>query len=68
VTIGVLCDMNRFTRAADPVQWEVFRTAVLEAQGWKFHRFGHRVFSQTQSDTRRRSMMPPLQPPKAHRC
>ena len=38
VTIGVLCDMNRFEHAADPVEWEVFRTAILEGQGWKFDR------------------------------
>jgi len=38
VTIGVLCDMNRFEQAADPVEWEVFRTSVLEAQGWTFNR------------------------------
>jgi hypothetical protein len=38
MTIGVLCDMNRFEQAADPVEWEVFRTAILEGQGWKFSR------------------------------
>jgi hypothetical protein len=38
VTIGVLCDTNRFGLAADPVEWEVFRTAILESQGWKLHR------------------------------
>ena len=38
VTVGVLCDMNRFEQAADPVEWEVFRTAVLESQGWIFSR------------------------------
>jgi hypothetical protein len=38
VTVGVLCDMNRFERAADPVEWEVFRTAILEGQGWTFSR------------------------------
>jgi AAA domain/REase_MTES_1575/Protein of unknown function (DUF4011) len=38
VTIGVLCDMNRFEQAADPVEWEVFRTAILEGQGWKLNR------------------------------
>jgi hypothetical protein len=38
VTIGVLCDLNRFEQAADPVEWEIFRTAVLEAQGWTFSR------------------------------
>ncbi len=38
VTIGVQCDMNRFSQAADPVEWEIFRNAVLESQGWKMHR------------------------------
>jgi hypothetical protein len=30
--------MNRFEQAADPVEWEVFRTAILEGQRWKFSR------------------------------
>lgn len=38
VTIGVLCDMTRFSHAADAVEWDLFRTGVLENQGWKFHR------------------------------
>lgn len=38
VSIGVLCDMTRFSHAADPVEWDLFRTGVLENQGWKFHR------------------------------
>jgi hypothetical protein len=38
VSIGVLCDMTRFAPATDPVEWELFRTAVLEKQDWKFHR------------------------------
>src|SRR5205814_1594429 len=38
VTIGLLCDTNRFEQAADPVEWEVFRTMVLESQKWKLHR------------------------------
>jgi hypothetical protein len=38
VTIGVLCDATRFDKAPDRVQWEIFRTEILEAQGWKFHR------------------------------
>ena len=38
VTIGVLCDLNRFEQASDPVEWEVFRTSVLESQGWTFNR------------------------------
>ncbi|MGC4076104.1 MAG: hypothetical protein QM702_03550 [Rubrivivax sp.] len=38
VTVGVLCDMNRFEQAADPVEWEVFRTSILQGQGWTLHR------------------------------
>lgn len=38
VTVGVLCDMTRYTRAEDPVEWEAFRTMVLESQGWRLHR------------------------------
>ncbi|HZR16191.1 MAG TPA: AAA domain-containing protein, partial [Verrucomicrobiae bacterium] len=36
--LGVLCDMSRFQQASDPVEWELFRTAALERQGWKLHR------------------------------
>jgi hypothetical protein len=38
VTLGVLCDTTRFAQAEDPVEWDVFRTAMLEAQGWTLHR------------------------------
>lgn len=38
VTIGILCDGCRFRKTNDPVEWDVFRTAVLESQGWKLHR------------------------------
>src|SRR5439155_25428552 len=38
VTIGVLCDDNRFEQAADAVEWEIFRTSVLESQNWNLHR------------------------------
>jgi hypothetical protein len=38
VTIGVLCDGTRYGRATDPVEWDIFRTAMLESQGWKLHR------------------------------
>jgi hypothetical protein len=38
VTIGVLCDATRFDKAPDRVQWDIFRTEILEAQGWKFFR------------------------------
>ncbi len=38
VTLGVLCDGPRFAKAPDLVEWDVFRTAILERQGWKLHR------------------------------
>jgi hypothetical protein len=38
VTVGVLCDLTRFSQAADPVEWDLFRTAVLESQGWALMR------------------------------
>ncbi len=38
VTIGVMCDLTRYGRAQDPVEWEVFRSGILEGQGWKLHR------------------------------
>jgi hypothetical protein len=37
-TIGVLTDMTRFGGSDDPVEWDVFRTATHEAQGWHLHR------------------------------
>jgi hypothetical protein len=38
VTSGVLCDAARFAGSEDPMEWDVFRTAVLEKQGWTLHR------------------------------
>ncbi len=38
VTIGVLCDGTRFAQAEDPIEWDAFRTAVLESQGWQLQR------------------------------
>ena len=38
VTVGVLCDATRFAAAEDPVEWDAFRTAMLEGQGWRLHR------------------------------
>lgn len=40
VTVGVLCDGSRFAAADDPVEWDVFRTAMLEGQGWQLLRLG----------------------------
>src|SRR3954467_1124106 len=38
LTLGVLCDVARFTPAEDPTEWDLFRTGVLESQGWRLHR------------------------------
>jgi hypothetical protein len=38
VTAGVLCDAARFAGSEDPMEWDVFRTGVLEKQGWQLHR------------------------------
>ncbi|MCE9669011.1 AAA domain-containing protein [Myxococcus stipitatus] len=38
VTVGLLCDGTRYTKAADRVEWDLFRTAILEGQGWKLVR------------------------------
>lgn len=38
VTIGILCDGSRFEKAADRVQWDIFRTEMLEGQRWRLHR------------------------------
>jgi hypothetical protein len=38
VTVGILCDGSRFARAPDRVEWDLFRTAMLEGQGWKLLR------------------------------
>jgi hypothetical protein len=36
--LGVLCDAARFAPADDLMEWDVFRTGILEAQGWALHR------------------------------
>ncbi|QDE94839.1 AAA domain-containing protein [Myxococcus xanthus] len=38
VTVGVLCDGTRYPKAADRVEWDLFRTGVLEGQGWQLVR------------------------------
>jgi hypothetical protein len=38
VTVGVICDGTRFTKAPDPVQWDVFRMEILRSQGWELSR------------------------------
>ncbi len=38
ITVGVLCDGCRYTAAADPVEWDIFRTGILQEQGWTLQR------------------------------
>lgn len=38
VTGGVLCDWSRFQGAQNQVEWDMFRAAILEAQGWELKR------------------------------
>ncbi len=38
VTIGVLTDFNRYRNTPDPIDWELFRTEIHRAQGWKLER------------------------------
>jgi hypothetical protein len=38
VTAGVLCDASRFGASEDPMEWDAFRTGVLEKQGWNLQR------------------------------
>lgn len=37
-TLGLLCDGTRFQNVDDPITWDVFRTAMLEEQGWQLLR------------------------------
>lgn len=37
-TLGLLCDGTRFQYADDPVAWDLFRTSILEGQGWHLSR------------------------------
>ncbi len=37
-TLGLVCDGTRFQQTDDPVEWDLFRTAVLEGQGWELQR------------------------------
>jgi hypothetical protein len=37
-TVGVLCDFARYAHAPDPVEWELFRSSILESLGWDLRR------------------------------
>jgi hypothetical protein len=38
VTLGIMCDWTRFPNAQNPIEWDMFRTAILESQGWTIRR------------------------------
>jgi very-short-patch-repair endonuclease len=38
VTIGLLCDGCRYLAADDVLEWDIFRTGILEDQGWILRR------------------------------
>jgi hypothetical protein len=53
VTVGVLCDTSRFGQAQDPVEWDAFRTAIHESQGWRLHRiWSPSLFRDTEGNVR----------------
>lgn len=35
---GIVCDAARFTPGDDPIDWDVFRTGILQSQGWRLER------------------------------
>ena len=37
-TTGILCDGTRFAQSDDPVEWDIFRSAILTQLGWKLTR------------------------------
>ena len=39
-----MCDMTRYPQADDPVEWDIFRTGILEGQGWTIQRLWSPVF------------------------
>ena len=36
--MGLLCDLARFSSGVDAVDWDAFKTSILEQQGWKLRR------------------------------
>ncbi len=38
VTCGVLCDFARYAPGQDAIEWDIFRTGILEGQGWQLER------------------------------
>lgn len=37
-TLGLICDLSRYSNSEDPVEWDVFRTAILAGQNWNLRR------------------------------
>lgn len=54
VTVGVLTDFSRFHKTPDPVEWDIFRTRVLRAQGWQLERLWSPVLFRRAEDMLRR--------------
>ena len=44
VSTGLLCDFAAFADAPDPVEWDIFRTAIHQSQGWQLQRIWSPVF------------------------
>lgn len=38
VTLGIVNDFNRYRNTPDPIDWELFRSAILRGQGWQLER------------------------------
>ncbi|MEO0586952.1 MAG: AAA domain-containing protein [Planctomycetota bacterium] len=54
VTVGVLCDFNRFAGTPDPVKWEVYREGILAGLGWSLCRvWSPQVYRDAQGVIRR---------------
>lgn len=54
VTVGALVDFARFDRAGDRVEWDLFRSALLQATGWELVRlWSHQVFRDPAAARRR---------------
>ena len=44
IILGLLCDVARFEAGADAVGWDLFKTSLLEQQGWKLLRLWTPIF------------------------
>jgi len=51
VTLGVVTDFNRYRNTTDPIDWELFRSAILRGQGWQLERvWSPRLFRDLESE------------------